>query len=80
MYPRYLLLCTALAEIHHRFLELLSANTAVIVIVKHPEGRLHVVQLVAALRDDVLGHHHKVLHVHAALPITVSLFYRRFIT
>ena len=49
-----LLISATLSKVDHRLPELLFTNTAVVVIVKRPEGCLHVIQLVAAVPQDLL--------------------------
>ena len=62
-----------LAKVDHGLPELLLANTAVVIVVEHPEGRLHVVQLVAAAPENLLADSQEVALVHGSLPVTVSL-------
>ena len=52
---QYSLLGEALAEVEHGLLQLLLADRAVVVVVEHPEGHLHVVHLVAAVSQQLDG-------------------------
>merc|ERR550539_1894827 len=54
-----LFISASLTKVDHRLPEFLFTNTAVVVIVEHPECRLHIIQLVAAVPQDLLSHSEK---------------------
>ena len=67
------LLGEPLPKVHHGLHQLLLADGPVVIVVEHPEGRLDVIHLVAALPEELNTNFYEVVPRHQALPVTVCL-------